>query len=230
MEGTVGHAEHGSVVEYPDIFGAIMSDDIDAVEAMLAADPRRASRHDGRSPILLAAYRHRRDVLVALLRRDPPLDPFEAAATGATDTLRSHLLAQPDVAQAYSEDGLTALHLAAFFGHAEAARDLIARGARPGALAHNDSEQTPLHLAVVGGHDEVVQVLLEHGAPVDAQEQGGVAPLHTAARRGDVGLVQLLLAHGARIDIETDAGKTAADLAYEFEHDALAATLRPTRM
>lgn len=226
----MGQAEQRSVVEYPDIFGAIMSDDLEAVEAMLAADPQRATRHGGRSPILLAAYRHRRDALAALLRRNPPLDVFEAAATGATDTLRGHLVAQPEAAQAYSEDGLTALHLAAFFGHAEAARELIAHGAPPGALAHNDSEQTPLHLAVVGGHDEVVSVLLERGAPVDAQEQGGVAPLHTAARRGNVGLVQLLLMHGARLDLETDAGKTAADLAYEFEHDELAASLRRAKM
>lgn len=218
--------ERGSVVDYPDIFSAIMSDDLDAIEAMLAAAPWRAARHDGRSPILLAAYRHRRDALEALLRREPRLDVFEAAATGDLEGLRAQLSERSERARAYSEDGLTALHLAAYFGHAQAARLLIGHGAAADVLSHDDGEQTPLHLAVLGGHREIAALLLESGAPPDAQERGGVTPLHTAARWGDFELTRLLLAHGARPEVVTDAGKTAADLAYEFEHDALAAFLR----
>lgn len=218
--------ERGSVIEHPDIFSAIMSDDLEAIEAMLEAAPWRAARHEHRSPILLAAYRHRRDALDALLRRQPPLDVFEAAATGAIEAARRLLADRPGLAQAYSEDGLTALHLAAFFGHTDIVRELVTQGAHVSALARNDSEQTPLHLAAIGGHFEAARVLLEHGASPDAQEHGGVTPLHTAARWGDAGFARLLLSYGARREVETDAGKTAADLAYEFEHDALAAFLR----
>lgn len=222
----MAEAERGSVVEYPDIFSAIMSDDLEAIEAMLAADPRRAQRHDDRSPILLAAYRHRRDALAALLRRDPPLDVFEAAATGDLEVVRRLVAERPARVHGYSDDGLTALHLAAFFGHLDVVHDLIDRGARPGALAHSDGEETPLHLATAGGHAEAVRALLERGASPDAQAQGGVTPLHIAARQGDADLARILVAHQARRDVVADDGKTAADLAYEFEHDALAAFLR----
>lgn len=222
----MAEAERGSVVDYPDIFSAIMSDDLEAIEAMLADAPWRATRHDGRSPVLLAAYRHRGDALDALLRHEPWLDVFEAAATGDLEALRARLSERPERARAYSEDGLTALHLAAYFGHNEAARLLIGHGAPAGVLSHDDGEQTPLHLAVLGGHHETAALLLEAGARADAQERGGVTPLHTAARWGDFRLARLLLAHGARREVETDAGKTAADLAYEFEHDALATLLR----
>ena len=58
------------------------------------------------------------------------LDVFEAAALGEVDRLREILDGEPTSATAYSGDGFTALHFAAFFGGPEAAELLLERGRR----------------------------------------------------------------------------------------------------
>src|SRR5262245_24289076 len=65
--------------EHEDIFSAIMGDDLEAVVTFLYNDPATAAKHDGQSPVLLAAYRHRMDILKLLLSRQPELDIFEAS-------------------------------------------------------------------------------------------------------------------------------------------------------
>lgn len=221
--------EAPGVSDYPDIFNAIMADDLEAVEEILSADPALAEyRHDGQSMVLLAAYRHRTEILQALLARQPALDIFEAAAAGDVDTVRDRLQEDPALAQAYASDGFTPLHLAAFFGHEDVARLLLDAGARPDAITRNDMENMPLHAAAAGGHYAISALLVERGAPVNAQQQGGFTALHAAAQHGDRPLAELLVEHGADAGTETEAGKTAADLAYEFDHDDLASYLRDT--
>jgi uncharacterized protein len=53
------------------------------------------------------------------------LTVFEAAAFGRGDRLRELVAADPFCVAALSEDGFTALHLAIFGGHEEAARVLL---------------------------------------------------------------------------------------------------------
>ena len=212
---------------YPEIFSAIMADDVEAVEAMLSANPGLATKHDGQSPVLLATYRHRFEILDALLRMHPDLDVFEASAAGALEAVERWLDDSPELIHAYADDGFTPLHLAAFFGRTDVTRLLLDRGANIAAITHNDLEDTPLHAAAAGRHLEVCALLLARGAPVDAQQAGGFTALHAAAQRGDAALAELLVANGADLSIETDEGATAADIAYEFEHDDLADALRP---
>jgi ankyrin repeat protein len=216
------------VREHPDIFSAIMGDDLEAVETMLEADPTLAARRGEQSPVLLAAYRHRLDILQVLLERQPLLDIFEAAAAGDLEAVRGCIEADSTAVNAYADDGFTPLHLAAFFGHEDVARALIDAGARLDAVTRNEMENMPLHAAAAGRHLEISALLLERGAQLDAQQEGGFTALHAAAQHGDMALARLLVSHGADVEIETDTGKTAADLAYEFEHDDLAAYLRGT--
>src|SRR5689334_9692146 len=101
------------------------------------------------SPILQALYEDRRDDAEALAAEATSLDAFEAAALGRTERLRECLDADPALATAWSSDGFQALHLAAFFGHADAAALLLERGAEPGSLSRHEFVQvTPLHSAV----------------------------------------------------------------------------------
>ena len=78
---------------------------------------------------MLARYRFDRATTDALLAADPDLDVFEATALGYVDRLRERLEADPAAATAFSPDGFTALHFAAFFGKPEAARILLEHGA-----------------------------------------------------------------------------------------------------
>ena len=214
---------------YSDIFAAIMADDAEVVENMLAANPELAIRHDGQSPVLLATYRHRLDILKVLLRQRPELDIFEASGAGVLESVERCVEASPELVNAYADDGFTPLHLAAFFGHEDVARLLLDRGAKVDAITRNDLENMPLHAAAAGRHFELCRLLVQRGAPVDAQQHGGFTALHAAAQHGDMTLAELLVTNGADVGIETDEGKTAADIAYEFEHDEIAEYLRPQK-
>src|SRR3954467_5601400 len=85
----------------------------------------------GVSPILEALYEGRRDDADALLAESSELDVFEAAGTGDDHRVRQLLEDDPSLAPAWSSDGFQALHLAAFFGHANAAEALLERRVQP---------------------------------------------------------------------------------------------------
>lgn len=107
-------------------------------------------------------------------------------------------------------DGITALHLAARQGDAEAAQALLDAGAEVDA-GTRIGRYTPLHLAARGGHGDVVVLLLEAGAdPLAATTNSGATALHLAAGavRGH-GAVAALLEHGADPNArEASAGQT----------------------
>ena len=207
---------------------AVDAGDLDTVTVALAADPALASARgeDGVSALLHARYRGHRDVLDALLAADPEMDVFDAAALGHVDRLRHRLDEDPQRATSLSADGFTALHLAAFFGKAEAARILLAAGASVRAYGTNDFANQPLHAAAAGRHVEVCRVLLAAGAEVAATQHGGYTPLHEAAASGDVDLVELFLSAGADATAVTNDGRTPQELAETAGHHDLARRLR----
>jgi ankyrin repeat protein len=180
-------------------------------------------RADGVSPILQALYEGRNADAETLLAEHPPLDVFEAAGTGNAERVRELTRGDPSLAHAWSPDGFQALHLAAFFGHADAAEALLERGADPSSVSrHEFVKVTPLHSAVASEGAENVrtaEVLLAHGAPVNAGVEGGHTPLHSAVSNGNVAIVELLLAHGADPNAANDDGKTPLDLAREQGHE-----------
>jgi uncharacterized protein len=210
-----------------DLIAAVDAGDAAAVSAMVAAEPSLASArgNDGVSALLHARYRSHRDVLDALLAADPDMDVFDAAALGHIDRLRHRLAEDPARARAYAADGFTALHLAAFFGKAEAARILLEAGASVHDYGTNDFQNQPLHAAAAGRHAEVCRLLLAAGADVDATQHGGYAPLHEVAASGDVELVELFLSAGADPLAMTDGGRSPADVAEAAGHLDLARRL-----
>jgi ankyrin repeat protein len=169
------------------------------------------------SPILSALYEGREADAEKLLADDPELDVFEAAAVGRTDRVRELVDADPSLCAAWSADGFQALHLAAFFGHADTTALLLQRGADPSVVArHEFIKVTPLHSAVAreGGEDlATVEALLAAGAPVNAAVEGGHTPLHSAASNGNAPIIRALLENGADPNAATEDGKTPLDLA-----------------
>lgn len=214
--------------EPADLLAAVAAGDAALVADLLAADPTVANARDedGVSALLLARYRFDRPVLDALLAADPDMDVFDAAALGHIDRLRSRLDEDPGRATAFAGDGFTALHLAAFFGKAGAARVLLAAGASVDTYGRNDLANQPLHAAAAGRHIEVCRVLLAAGADVNATQHGGFTPLHEAADSGDTELAELFLSAGADPSATTDAGLTAAGVAEAARHEDLARRLQ----
>jgi len=155
------------------------------------------------SDLLQALYAGERDRVDELLAADPELDVFEAAAFGRADRLRELLDEDPSRANAFGDDGFHPLGLACFFGHLDAARLLLDRGADVNALSTNERVQTAaIHAAAAAAGDEamryeLVKLALEHGADPNLPQGGGFRPIDAARQNGDSRVEQLLLEHGA---------------------------------
>ncbi len=198
------------------VFELIAAGDEGALAEELDRNPELAGERnaDGLSPVLYALYKGKSDLVEPLLDANPPLDVFDTAAAGRTRGLEELLAGEPELATVWSQDGFTALHLAAFFGQEEAVRILVERGADVNVVARNASiHVTPLHSAVAGSHAEIVELLLEHGADPNAAQERGFTPLHSAAQNDDRESVEALLEAGADPALANDEGKTPADLA-----------------
>jgi ankyrin repeat protein len=211
-----------------DVFDAIAEGDVDRVRKLVAEDASVAGARDagGLSAVTQARYHGRGDIVDVLLAAEPELDVFEAAAVGRTERVRELIEADSTLVEAFSQDGFTALHLAAFFGHPDIARLLVERGADTQAVARNPMQVMPLHSAAAARQFEIARLLVDHGADVNASQERGFTPLHEAAQNGDVELARLLLEHGADRDQAAEDGRRAADFAAAGGHENLLALLR----
>jgi ankyrin repeat protein len=168
------------------------------------------------TPILTAVYRGRTEELAALLAAGPVLTLFEAAAVGDVAAIAAALTREPGALGRRSPDGWPALHLAAYFGRAEAVEALLAAGADVEALSDNAERNTALHAALAGRRvPRIVLALLGSGAAINTRAGGGYTPLHIEAFHGDVAFIQMLLAHGADATARADDGRTALAIAEE---------------
>jgi ankyrin repeat protein len=169
------------------------------------------------SPLLLAAYRGDR-VEVERLRDGAELDVHEAAVLGDLPRLEALLGDDPRLVDAWSVDGAQPLHFAAFFGHPEACRLLLAHGADPGIHAQGFNGVAPINAAAATDAKEnavateIVALLLERGADAEAAQGGGGTALLTAAFTKNAELARLLLDHGADPDRAAEDGRTPRSL------------------
>ena len=142
----------------PTIFELIDAGDAQAVRDVLASNPAAAADHDenGLTVLMRAAYRGG-DVFDAVRAANPPLEPFDRIMVGESSGLPA-----PD---AWTPDGFTPLHIAAFAHNVEAARKLLEAGADPNVYATASfARVTPLGTCAFAGANEVAELLLQHGA------------------------------------------------------------------
>jgi len=200
-----------------DLIAAITSDDL---PVLLRENPELVTAQDahGVPALLVAIYHQRPQARDALLAAGAPVGPLEAAALGDVKRLEGADL------NVRGGDGFTPLHLAAFFGGADAVRAILATGADPDADAENPFSVRPLHSACARGDRDCARALLEAGANPNLAQQRGYTPLHSAAHLDDLELAQLLLAHGADPRAADDEGRLPRDLA---ETPALRELLSP---
>lgn len=214
--------------ETAELFDAIQQRDLGRVQELVGRDPSLAAARNqaGISAVLQARYNSASDLLQFLLEANPELDLFEAAAVGRKQRVAELLARDLALALAYSPDGFTALHLAAFFGHPEIAALLLEAGADANALSKNAMSLRPLHSAAATRQRTIVEMLLVYGADPNIGQQGGWTPLHAAAHHGDLETARLLLSKGASKDAKNDEGKTPLDMALAGGHQAVAVLLR----
>jgi uncharacterized protein len=158
------------------------------------------------SELLQALYTGDKGRVREILATSPALNVFEAAATGNTERLRELLDDDASLANAFGDDGFHPLGLACFFGHIDAARLLLERGADVNALSRNEHVQTAaIHAAAASGETgadestryELVQLTLDHGADPNLPQPDGFRAIDAARQNGDKRVEQLLKERGA---------------------------------
>lgn len=170
-------------VSAAELFAAMRLGRESIVRQLVLRDAHVAQSRDetGVSAILHCLYEWNLGMLEILLASGPRLDVFEAAALGKLGRLEELLVCTPGLARAWSPDGVTALHLASFYGQEEAVERLLEAGADPSVRARDEAGRTPLEEAVHTGQWNIVRLLSAHGAEADASNNRGGAALHMAA-------------------------------------------------
>ncbi|KAI9828136.1 MAG: Glycerophosphocholine phosphodiesterase [Thelocarpon impressellum] len=121
-----------------------------------------------------------------------------ALATKANFVVIVKLLVESGIDINYQdEQGETALHVAARFGHEECARILLEGAGNQKAdteLAEQTFAWTPLFVASVDGHLEIVELLIKAGAELGKSDLSGWTAKEHAALRGHINIARRLAA------------------------------------
>lgn len=129
-----------------------------------------------------------------------------------------------DINERDQEDA-TPLHWAAYLGHVEIVKLLIARGADVFAN-ENAICAIPDQSIMTGGIAPRAGLLNNPQAKINYKQNGGVTPLHWAAAGGHKTVVDLLIAEGANINARSREGITPLSTATGMNHTDLATMLR----
>lgn len=110
-----------------------------------------------------------------------------------------------DVDERLEPHGVTALMRAAYRGHLEACRWLLAHGAAV-SLREHDHGRTALFFALSEGHADVAMLFAEAGSELHAADTLGQTPLYAAIAGKLPSLVDALLARGASATVVAHDG------------------------
>ena len=131
-------------------------------------------------------------IVITLLIATAAADDL-ASAAAAGDLERVTAMVEQDASCLKNADpsGRTALHAAAYAGHAEVVAFLLKHGAPVD--ARDNKDRTPLHLAAYAGQADVIRALLAAGADKTAVDRAKKTPADAAAARNHPNVVALLL-------------------------------------
>ena len=152
-------------------------------------------------------------------------DFFDAIITGDSVKVSQLLDLDHELVNAHTEQGVSVVLLAAYYGEPGIADLLIKRGAAMDIFAtaatgrlekvqswvekqpdlvndYNHDGFQPLGLAAFFGHQAIVEYLLVQGAAVNSPSNNSqhVTPLISATARGNLEITRLLISHGADVN------------------------------
>jgi ankyrin repeat protein len=213
------------------LFDAIKAGKADDVNRLVRDNPGLLTARDasGASPLLIAIYHQKLDIATAVADAMGSIDIFEAAALGRVDRIKQLLREDPSLASAYAPDGFPPVGLAAFFGHLDAVKTLIAAGADIHAAAKNGLKVQAIHAAVASKNLDIVRTVLEAGADPNAAQQQGFRPMHESGSSGSRELAELLMKYGGDPTLKNDEGRSTITLAREKGHAEFANWLEKRR-
>jgi ankyrin repeat protein len=187
------------------IFELIDAGDAAGVQALIDRDSGVLGARDdsGLSPLMHAAYRGRGAVFHTIAGHASD-DPWDRLLLGESEGLPA-----PD---AWSPDGFTPLHIAAFAQNAAGAQALLAARADPNLFATASfARVTPLGTCAFVGATTVARTLIRGGADAALTEVEGAAPLDAAFQNGFQDLVAVLVVALAHGDIDSVRGALERD-------------------
>lgn len=199
-----------------------------AIDNLLNENPslcKQRTSHDI-SPLLLACYYNKPQIIKVLLRHMDELTIHEAAAANELEQVQAMIEDMPDLLDRVSDHGFTPLGIATHFGNEDMVRFLLTKGADTNAYSQNGYQVYPLHTAIGSGFENIAKMLIEAGAEVNVLQSSRTTPLHLASQIGNIELIILLLEHGALVEVKNDMGKTASDLAAEKGYQDIAEILK----
>lgn len=149
--------------------------------------------------------------------------PLNMAAAKGNEALADVLLKAGADVNLANIAGVTPLMGACFSGRPTLVQRLLAAGARVEPL--DRVKKSAATYAAGSGCSACLEELLQAGVQVNARLDNDLTLLMWAAAYGHETTVRLLLAHGADRTLKDNRGKTAADMAREGQHLALAQLL-----
>ncbi len=199
-----------------------------AIDDLLNGNPnlgKQRTSHDI-SPLLLACYYNKPQIVRVILKHLDELTIHEAAAAGLLEQVQAMIENTPRLLDEISDHGFTPLGIATHFGKEDVVRFLLSKGADANIQSQNGYNVYPLHAAISSNFENIAKMLIEAGAEVNVFQASRTSPLHIASQNGNIELIILLLEHGALVEIKNDMGKTASDLAAEKGHVDIANILK----
>ena len=198
-----------------------------AIDNLLHNNPSLAKQRTSHdiSPLLLACYYNKSQLVKIILKHIDQVDIYEAASANLLEEMTSLLTENPDLLSQYSPHGFTALSMAVHFGNEDIVRYLLRHGADPHLFSQNGYRVFPLHTAIDANFEVIAKMLIEAGAEVNSVQSSGMTPLHYAAQNGNIELLIILLEKGALVDYKNEQGMTPSDLALLKGHEEIAKIL-----